>query len=98
MFLDEIKVVVVVFVGVKFDCDVLWRLSDEDNDARVRRLEALEVYAFGEKFYFVGEKVMVDDLFGKLGFMCLFEGVLKMLILIGMWSRYENLFVRKYGV
>jgi len=97
-FLDEIKAAAAAPAGVKPDRDALWRPSDEDNDARVRRLEALEAYALGEKFHSAGEKAMADDLLGKLGFTRSSEGALKTLISTGTWSRHENLSVRKYGV
>ena len=97
-FLDEIKAAAAAPAGAKPDRDALWRPSDEDNDARVRRLEAMEAYALGEKFHSAGEKAMADDLLGKLGFTRSSEGALKTLISTGTWSRHENLSVRKYGV
>ena len=98
VFLEEIQAAVAAPAGEKPDRATLWRSSEEDNDARARRLEALEAYALGEKHHSAGEKAMSDDLLGKLGFMRSPEGALKTLIATGTWSAHENLAVRRYGV
>lgn len=97
-FLDEIRAAVAAPRGSKPDPATLWRSSEDDNDARVRRRASLEAYALGEKFFSAGEKAMADDLLGKLGFQRSSESALKMLISTGTWSTHENISVRKYGV
>ena len=98
VFLEEIQAAVAAVAGAKPDRATLWRRDEEGDDARARRLEALEAYALGEKHHNAGEKAMADDLLGKLGFMRSPEGALKTLIATGTWSAHENLAVRKYGV
>ena len=97
-FVDEIKAAVAAPRGDKPDPATLWRHDDEDNGARVRRFEALQAYALGEKFHSPGEKAMADDLLTKLGFSRSPESALKTLIATGAWSAHENLAIRRYNV
>lgn len=97
-FLDEIRAAIAAPREDKPRGQTLWRASAEDNDARVRRLEALQAYALGDKFHSAVEKAMADDLLGKLGFPRSSESALKLLISTGTWSTHENVSVRKYGV
>lgn len=97
-FLEEIKSAIAAPVDGKPAASALWRPDDEDNDARVRRFEALQAYALGEKFHSPGQKAMADDLLGKLGFQRSPESAIKTLISTGSWSKHENLSVRRYQV
>ena len=97
-FLEEIKSAIAAPLDGKPAASALWRPDDEDNDARVRRFEALQAYALGEKFHSPGQKAMADDLLGKLGFQRSPESAIKTLISTGSWSKHENLSVRRYEV